>query len=211
MLSMYSGIDKQVQTRGRKPKVVEGKGKKVEVEEEEVTVRIEEASLHGRCSFKCLIRICKNLNLEQNDVILNAGFGSFIREDGPYIDTQLVSWLIKHVDPTTSILDLYGRKIHLSATMFGDVMGVEDGGDPVITEGDSDILYMEKILNIVDYTVLLTTLEKSLLECVEADSLFLIKFCLVVIGKVLVPKTGCDLISGYRHSLLITRDIRHKN
>ncbi|XP_060964200.1 uncharacterized protein LOC133033471 [Cannabis sativa] len=157
------------------------------------------------------MRICKNLNLEQKDVIQNAGFGSFIREDAPYVDTRLVSWLIKHVDPTTSILDLYGRKIHLSAAMFGDVMGVDDGGDPVVTEGDSDTRYLEEILNVVEYTVSLTMLEKSLLECVEADSLFLIKFSLVVIGTVLAPKTGVDITSGYLHSLRVTRDIRHKN
>ncbi|KAM6541089.1 hypothetical protein CsatB_005536 [Cannabis sativa] len=155
---------KAVQTRGRKPKAADGKGKKVEVDEEEVAPESEEASVYGRCSFNRLIRICKNLNLEQKDVIQNAGFGSFIREDAPYIDTRLVSWLIKHVDPTTSILDLYGRKIHLSAAMFGDVMGVDDGGDPVVTE-----------------------------------------------GTVLAPKTGCDITSGYLHSLRVTRDIRHKN
>ncbi|XP_060962091.1 uncharacterized protein LOC133032234 [Cannabis sativa] len=202
---------KAVQTRGRKPKADDAKGKKVEVDEEEVAPESEEASVYGRCSFNCLIRICKNLNLEQKDVIQNAGFGSFIREDAPYITTRLVSWLIKHVNPTTSILDLYGRKIHLSAAMFGDVMGVDDGGGPVVTEGDSDTRYLEEILNVVEYTVSLTGLEKSLLECVEADSLFLIKFSLVVIGTVLAPKTGCDITSGYLHSLRVTRDIHHKN
>ncbi|KAM6569975.1 hypothetical protein CsatB_017960 [Cannabis sativa] len=95
--------------------------------------------------------------------------------------------------------------------MFGDVMGVDDGGDPVVTEGDSDTRYLEEILNVVEYTVSLTGLEKSLLECVEADSLFLIKFSLVVIGTVLAPKTGVDITSGYLHSLRVTRDIRHKN
>ncbi|KAM6557014.1 hypothetical protein CsatB_004033 [Cannabis sativa] len=202
---------KAVQTRGRKPKAADAKGKKVEVDEEEGAPDSEEASVYGRCSFNRLMRICKNLNLEQKDVIQNAGFGSFIREDAPYVDTRLVSWLIKHVDPTTSILDLYGRKIHLSAAMFGDVMGVDDGGDPVVTEGDSDTRYLEEILNVVEYTVSLTMLEKSLLECVEADSLFLIKFSLVVIGTVLAPKTGVDITSGYLHSLRVTRDIRHKN
>ncbi|XP_060969521.1 uncharacterized protein LOC133036795 [Cannabis sativa] len=97
-----------------------------------------DVQVSGRCSFERLGRIVPLLNEAQKEMVRNAGFSTFLREDAPYIDAKIVSWLIDHVDPTTSRLEIFGRTIQLSAKLFEDVMGIRDGGEPVATESERD-------------------------------------------------------------------------
>ncbi|XP_060969661.1 uncharacterized protein LOC133036907 [Cannabis sativa] len=99
-----------------------------------------DVQVSGRCSFERLGRIVPLLNEAQKEMVRNVSFSTFLREDAPYIDTKIVSWLIDHVDPTTSRLEIFGRTIQLSSKLLEDVMGIRDGGEPVATESERDLV-----------------------------------------------------------------------
>ncbi|KAM6568815.1 hypothetical protein CsatB_016800 [Cannabis sativa] len=195
---------------------VRGKGKKLKetistepgIENNE---RVGDVQVSGRFSFERLGRIVPLLNDAQKEMVKNAGFSTFVRDDGPYVDAKIVSWLIDHVDPTTSRLEIFGRMIQLSSKLFEDVMGIRDGRELVVTESDCDLLEFEKTLKGKEYRFSLTLLEKDLKESNESDYLFLIKFLLVCIGTVLLPKNGTKVSTSYMHSLIDTMSIKKKN
>ncbi|XP_060958279.1 uncharacterized protein LOC115715759 [Cannabis sativa] len=140
-----------------------------------------DVQVSGRCSFERLGRIVPLLNEAQKEMVRNAGFSTFLREDAPYIDAKIVSWLIDHVDPTTSRLEIFGRTIQLSSKLFEDVMGIRDGGEPVATESERDLVEFDVLFKAKDYRYSLTLLENELRETSDSDYLFLIKFLLVCI------------------------------
>ncbi|XP_060962256.1 uncharacterized protein LOC133032355 [Cannabis sativa] len=144
-------------------------------------------------------------------MVRNGGFSTFLREDAPYIDAKIVSWLIDHVDPTTSRLEIFGRTIQLSSKLFEDVMGIRDGGEPVATESERDLVEFDVLFKAKDYRYSLTLLENELRETSDSDYLFLIKFLLVCIGTVLLPKNGTEVSTSYMHSLVDIRSIKKKN
>ena len=170
-----------------------------------------DVQVSGRCSFERLGRIVPLLNEAQKEMVRNAGFSTFLREDAPYIDAKIVSWLIDHVDPTTSRLEIFGRTIQLSAKLFEDVMGIRDGGEPVATESERDLVEFDVLFKAKDYRYSLTLLENELRETSDSDYLFLIKFLLVCIGTVLLPKNGTEVSTSYMHSLVDIRSIKKKN
>jgi hypothetical protein len=170
-----------------------------------------DVQVSGRCSFERLGRIVPLLNEAQKEMVRNAGFSTFLREDAPYIDAKIVSWLIDHVDPTTSRLEIFGRTIQLSSKLFEDVMGIRDGGEPVATESERDLVEFDVLFKAKDYRYSLTLLENELKETSDSDYLFLIKFLLVCIGTVLLPKNGTEVSTSYMHSLVDTRSIKKKN
>ena len=170
-----------------------------------------DVQVSGRCSFEHLGRIVPLLNEAQKEMVRNAGFSTFLREDAPYIDAKIVSWLIDHVDPTTSRLEIFGRTIQLSAKLFEDVMGIRDGGEPVATESERDLVEFDVLFKAKDYRYSLTLLENELRETSDSDYLFLIKFLLVCIGTVLLPKNGTEVSTSYMHSLVDIRSIKKKN
>jgi hypothetical protein len=140
-----------------------------------------------------LVRLCKGMTPEQQDLITKSDFGDIILMKCSKLIPELCRFLLASFDPVRCVLDFGDRgRIPVTVQSFAKVLGVPIGSSPVPYYADpkstTAILEMLGIHDGVQPTV--TYLEKELGPEQPADDLYLKKFVIYMISSIFAPTTG---------------------
>ena len=150
---------------------------------------MERLEVQTRCFPK---RVCEALSSSseaQKEMIRSFGFGSFLDMDYPMVRSGTIAYLIACVDTEASTINFHGRSLKLTPTLFQSIMGVGDGGQDVVPH-DVEVSPVRDAILGGKVRIQVVDLIQQIKDSTEADEMFIIRVVLLILGTVLVPKSG---------------------
>ena len=94
----------------------------------------------SRCSVLRFSNIVSSLSIEQQDAVREIGFGSLLGLKCGRLRQDLCRLLVKQCNVDKRSITVHGKEYKLTPETFTSVMGVGDGGTPIVLGGeDSEI------------------------------------------------------------------------
>ena len=155
--------------------------------------------LQNRCSSAKVRKLVVKLTTKQKEAVRRVGFGVFIDMKHVVVNTSLIVYLVNQVDTRNNIITIHGESFVLTKEMFEEIMGVYDGGEEILLEGkDENVSFLGALLGSNIHLVisqLCSDLDGD--EDKDVDELFVVRFVLAVIGRILCPPSGVYLKLSY--------------
>ena len=186
-----------VTKRGRKRHSVD----RVEADKEHLTTSVSNKKLNVQCSPVRFGNMCAHLSERRRALVKDMGFGGLLEMASVHICHKLIMWMVDNFNEEDCSLTICGKTFVLTTELFGEVMGLSDGGDDFEQQGtDEEVINRKK--QIIDGRNLLqlSDLEANLLDDNHPDDIFIGNFLLFACGTILMPTTtvvvGTTLLSS---------------
>ncbi|XP_052297230.1 uncharacterized protein LOC112498237 [Citrus sinensis] len=166
----------------------------------------------SRCSVLRFSNIVSSLSIEQQDAMREIGFGSLLGLKCGRLRQDLCRLLVKQCNVDKRSITVHGMEYKLTPKTFTSVMGVGDGGTPIVLGGeDSEITYLRAKYCSGKKGIPIGSLDDKLKTNSCADEDLCILFSLFVIGTILCPPTAAYINPLYIYALKDVSNIRGKN
>ncbi|KDO38458.1 hypothetical protein CISIN_1g048577mg, partial [Citrus sinensis] len=119
---------------------------------------------------------------------------------------------VERIDIARCVLVLNGIDVELSANSFRQIMGLKDGGMPIVLEGENiEVESYLKLLRGSSRGINVKDLEEILSNLTAADDRFKVIFMLFALCTVLCPPGGVHISSSFLFSLKDAKSIQKRN
>ncbi|KAH9669603.1 hypothetical protein KPL70_021856 [Citrus sinensis] len=172
----------------------------------------DEAKFLTRCAPDRFEVVVGQLTDKQREVVCEMGLDNLIKLNCGRLKRKLCCWLVERTDVARCVIELNGSELQISANSFRYIMGVTDGGLPLLLEGDRSHVaaYLEKY-NVTSSGINIKTLADILQNSREANEEFKVTFMLFTLCTVLCPPIGVHISSSFLFSLKDTQLINKRN
>ncbi|TXG51660.1 hypothetical protein EZV62_024184 [Acer yangbiense] len=138
------------------------------------------------------------------------GFSNLFMLNCGRLRRDLCGWLVSKFDTSNLSIELHGKRFTLDPLVFSHIIGISDGGDSVVLDGDVNHVWRSKY-SITNRGIRLPQLEEQLKNIKTTDDDFKITFCLYLFGTILAPTAGEYVDERYLNILGDVQNIRGKN
>ena len=97
-----------------------------------------QVSLDTRCTLGRVSSMVNKLNLRQNSVIQELGFGSLLDLKFINLDRDLCKWLIDHFDQNSCALDICGKRLPIATQDVEYIFGLRSNGVDISIVGSAE-------------------------------------------------------------------------
>ncbi|GAY36146.1 hypothetical protein CUMW_279180 [Citrus unshiu] len=166
----------------------------------------------SRCSVLRFSNTVSSLSIEQQDAVREIGFRSLLGLKYGRLRQDLCRLLVKQCNVDKRSITVHGMEYKLTPETFTSVMGVGDGGTPIVLGGeDSEITDLRAKYCSGKKGIPIGSLDDKLKinSCAGED--FCILFSLFAIGTILCPTTAAYINPSYLYALKDVSNIRRKN
>ncbi|TXG60525.1 hypothetical protein EZV62_015098 [Acer yangbiense] len=163
-----------------------------------------------RCTPVHLSEIVSLLSDVQKDAVRELGFSNLLTLNCGRLRRDLCGWLVSKFDTSNLSIELHGKRFTLDPSVFSHIMGISDGGDIVVLDGDVNHVWRSKY-SITNRGIRLPQFEEQLKNIKTTDDDFKITFCLYLLGTILAPAAGEYVDERYLNILGDVQNIRGKN
>ncbi|EXB22054.1 Sentrin-specific protease [Morus notabilis] len=185
-----------VTKRGRKRQSVD----RVEEDKEHLSTSVSNQKLNVRCSPLRFGKMCAHLSGRRRALVKGMGFGGLLEMASVHICHKLIMWMLDNFKEEDCPLTICGKTFVLTMELFGEVMGLSDGGDDFEQQGtDEEVINRKKEIMDGRRHLQLSDLEDDLLDDKHPDDIFIRKFLLFASGTILMPTT--TVVVFYLHHL----------
>ena len=165
----------------------------------------------NRCSSDKVSKLVAKLTPKQKEAVRKVGFGVFLDVKHVVVDISLISFLVNQVDTRNNNNSIYGKTFVLTKERFEEIIGVYDGREEILLEGEDEGSELVGALLGSSSHLVLSQLCSDLEEEKDAGQLFLVRFMLLIIGAILCPSSVVYLKSSYAVLLEDVAGIKKKN
>ncbi|KAH9780573.1 hypothetical protein KPL71_008131 [Citrus sinensis] len=156
----------------------------------------------SRCSVLRFSNIISSLSIEQQDAVREIGFGSLLGLKCGRLRQDLCRLLVKQCNVDKRSITVHGMEYKLTPKTFTSVMGVGDGGTPIVLSGeDSEITDLRAKYCSGKKGIPIGSLVDKLKTNSCADEDFCILFSLFAIGTILCPTIATYINPSYLYAL----------
>ncbi|XP_024037914.1 uncharacterized protein LOC112097240 isoform X3 [Citrus clementina] len=142
---------------------------------------------------------------KQREVVCEMGLDNLIKLNCGRLKRKLCCWLVERTDVARCVIELNGSELQINANSFRYIMGVTDGGLPLLLEGDRSHVaaYLEKY-NVTSSGINIKTLADILQNSREANEEFKVTFMLFTLCTVITaPMDQLACRNGFTYHAII--------
>ncbi|KAH9695332.1 hypothetical protein KPL71_022729 [Citrus sinensis] len=164
-----------------------------------------EAKFLTQCAPDRFAAAVGQLTDKQREVVCEMGLDNLIKLNCGRLKRKLCCWLVERTDVARCVIELNGSELQINANSFRYIMGVTDGGLPLLLEGDRSHVaaYLEKY-NVTSSGINIKTLADILQNSREANEEFKVTFMLFTLCTVitaLMDQLACR--NGFTYHAII--------
>ena len=94
---------------------------------------------HNRCFSERVSKLVAKLTPKQKEVVSRVGFRVFLDMKHVVGNISLISFLVNQVDTRNNNLSIHGKTFALTKERFEEIMGVYDGEEEILLEGEDEV------------------------------------------------------------------------
>ncbi|KAK9937611.1 hypothetical protein M0R45_014389 [Rubus argutus] len=146
--------------------------------------------------------------------ICGMGFGSIQLIGCPILAPNVLQLMVEGMDTTNEKIRIHGKEFSVTASDFGRIMGLKDGGNEVDLNGDLGQDLIQAVLRKLagqDGELSLTALKRLILDRADADGMFKVAYAMFAFAALLCPGGNNEVDKSLILALMDYNAISEKN